>query len=79
MTKEIKINSKYSVGLPFISDAYKSRTPKKLKNVGETLVFIGGAVAIVAGTLSPPGWVIMAGGLATLAGRFVIKCFAEKK
>lgn len=71
--------AKYTVGLPFVSDSYKAKTPPKLKNVGEAFVFVGSAVTIVASSFSPPGWVIMLGGLATLTGRFVVKCFGEKQ
>lgn len=76
MKTEVKINKKVKVGLPF-SKAYKSKTPKKIKTASEILVFTGSAITIIAATFSPPGWVIMAGGLATLSGRFLLKCFAE--
>lgn len=70
-------NFKYTIGLPFISKAYKAKTPKNFKMVGDTLIFVGGAVALVAQAFTPPGWVLTIGGLATLTGRFVIKCIGE--
>lgn len=75
---ELKLG-KFRVGAPFVSDSYKSKTPKTIKTVGETLLFVGGVVAIVAGVFTPPGWVLVAGGIATLAGRFVAKMFSDRK
>lgn len=75
-SSEVKIG-KYRVGLPLVSDSYKRQTPKPIKIASETLVFIGGAVTLIAASFTPPAWVIAAGGLATLTGRFLFKCFSE--
>ncbi len=80
MTEKLKKGTvnigKYKIGLPG-SDSYKAITPKPVKVIGETLLFIGSGVAIVAGAFTMPGWVVVAGSLAGLAGRYVCKCFSE--
>ena len=68
---------KYNVGLPF-TESYKKQTPKPIKIAGEVCLFIGGAITIVAGALSLPAWVIVAGGISSLAGRHIAKMFSEK-
>lgn len=70
---------KYKIGLPLVSNSYKSRTPKGIKTAGEICIFAGGVVALVAGAFTPPGWVLMAGGIATLSGRFIAKMFSNRK
>lgn len=77
MEKTVKIGRKLQVGLPG-SKSYKAPTPKVIKIASESLVFIGSGVTIIAATIAPPGWVIMAGGLATLTGRFLLKCFSNQ-
>lgn len=80
MKTEISINKgKHKIGVPFVSDAYKAKTPRKLKMLGDSLVFVGASISIIASTLTPPGWVVMVGGLAGLAGRFIVKCVGESK
>jgi membrane protein YqaA with SNARE-associated domain len=80
MTEKLKKGTikvgKYKVGLPG-SDSYKAITPKSVKIVGETLLFIGSGVAIIAGAFTLPGWVVVTGSLAGLAGRYIAKCFSE--
>ena len=73
-TKHVVLG-KVKIGMPG-SESYKAKTPKKLKTVGETMVFVGSAVALLAGGLTLPGWLVMAGGLSTLTGRFFIKMFS---
>ena len=68
---------KVKIGLPLVSEAYKARTPNRIKIASESLVFVGSAITIVAAYFTPPGWLIMTSGLATLTGRFILKCFGE--
>lgn len=70
---ELKLGKKYRIGLPG-GESWKSKTPSKLKNFGEGLVLVGGLVTLAIGSLTPPAWVVYAGGAATLVGRFLIKC-----
>lgn len=65
------------VGLPFVSKAYKAKTPRRIKIASECLIFTGAAVSIIAGAVTPPGWIVMVGGLSALTGRFLLKCFGE--
>jgi len=65
------------IGIPLISEAYKAKTPKNVKIVSESMVFLGAAISIVAGAISLPGWVIMISGLSGLTGRFLLKCIGE--
>jgi hypothetical protein len=71
--------SKYKVGLPVVSDSYKSITPKPVKIASEICVLVSGTVTLVAAIITPPSWVLLLGGLATLGGRFLLKCFSEDK
>jgi hypothetical protein len=73
MKKDIALK-KVTIGVPLISNSYKNRTPKKIKKAGDLLVFIGSMVAIIASFYTPPGWVVMLGGAAAFAGRFLLKC-----
>lgn len=68
----------YKVGLPLVSNSYNERTPKGIKTAGEICLFVGGVVTIVAGVITPPGWIVIAGGIATLSGRFIAKMFSKK-
>lgn len=79
MKKDINLGKtgKIKIGVPFFSEAYKNKTPRKIKLISDSLVFLGSTTTIIAATLTPPGWVIMLGGLATLSGRFLLKCIGE--
>lgn len=73
--KAVKVG-KYKVGLPG-SESYKAKTPRPVKIASETLTFIGGSIAIIAGAVTLQPWLIALGGIATLGGRFALKCFSE--
>lgn len=69
---------KLKVGLPITSSSYSDKTPPKIKMVGETLSFIAGVITIIAGATTPPGWVVILGGIFTIAGRHISKMFSYK-
>ena len=66
------------VGLPG-SDSYHAKTPKGIKIVSESLIFIGGSISILAGAVTLNPVLIALGGICTLGGRFAIKCFSVNK
>ena len=74
-TSKMKVG-KYNIGLPG-SDSYKAKTPNTIKTIGEGCILVGSLVTIIAASLTPPGWVLVMGGGATLLGRFFVKCFSE--
>lgn len=69
---------KYKVGLPVISQSYHDKTPSKLKIIGETCSAVAAAITVIAGAATLPGWVVITGGLLSIAGRHIAKMFSVK-
>lgn len=76
MKKSYKVG-KYKVGAPVVSDSYKDRTPKWIKVIGESCLFVGAAIPLLAGTIAFPPWVIVSAPVFGLAGRHIAKMFSE--
>lgn len=74
MNYQMKMGN-YNVGLPG-GKSYRKLTPKPVRIVGDSLIFVGSVVTFVAAFSTPPGWVLMVGGLSAMAGRFIAKCFS---
>lgn len=72
---EVKVGS-YNVGLPG-TKAYKAKTPKKFRIVGEAFLFVGFAIGALAMPLGLPAWVIAAGSVAGYLGKKVTKMVGE--
>lgn len=64
------------VGLPG-TKTYKSKTPKKIRFVGEVFLFAGFAIGALAMPLGLPAWVIAAGSVAGYLGKKVTKMVGE--
>ena len=76
-TGSVKLG-KVKVGLPG-SDSYNAKTPKRIKQISETLTFIGGTIGILGGAITLNPLVTAIGGICVLGGRFLLKCFSESK
>lgn len=74
--KDSKPIGKYKVGLPG-SEAYKAKTPPKIRMIGEIFLFAGFAISVIAVPVGLPAWVIAAGSISGYLGKKLAKMFGE--
>ena len=72
---EVKAGA-YNIGLPG-TKAYKAKTPRKFRLVGEIFLFAGFAIGALAMPFGLPAWVIAAGSVAGYLGKKVTKMVGE--
>jgi len=64
------------IGLPG-TKAYKAKTPRRFRLVGEIFLFAGFAIGALAMPVGLPAWVIAAGSVAGYLGKKVTKMVGE--